>query len=286
MRVKHGWHTLIIAGALLASGPVASAAPHQIVSINLCTDEYVFRLVPRARIAALSFLATDRHPVVSTIAEEAAGMRTIRQTSEEVLGLKPDLVVLDAGTNARVRAHLMRSAVPILEVPFASTLEEVRKVTRMLGERLNARGRAAALLAQMDRDLTEAGRLAPHPPVRALIYEPNGYSTGGGLTEELLIRGGLVDAAPGLRPTRLGTIPVEAIVASAPQLLILAGRRDSQLSRADLILHHPALATLKGTYVAWASTNQVLCPGPWSAREAITFAELGRAALARARVTK
>src|SRR3569832_373351 len=103
MRARHGRHVLIFALALLAGG--AEAAPQRIVSINLCTDEYVFRLVPRSRITALSVLAADHHPVVSTIADQVAGIRTIRQTSEEVLGLKPDLVVLDAGTNARVRQH-------------------------------------------------------------------------------------------------------------------------------------------------------------------------------------
>jgi iron complex transport system substrate-binding protein len=271
---------------MLLAAPPADAMPQRVVSINLCTDEYVFRLVPRERIAALSFLAADRHPVVSTIADQIGAIRTIRQTSEEVLGLRPDLVVLDAGTNARVRAHLVRSGVPLLEVPFAATLDDVRTVTHLLGEKLGARAKAASLLAAMERDLATAGRLAPRPPVRALIYEPNGYSTGGGVTEELMARGGLVDAAPGMKPTRLGTIPVETIVASAPQLLILAGRPDAQRSRADLILHHPALSTLKHTRVAWTSTNPLLCPGPWSAKAAITFASLARGALAPAKGAK
>jgi len=275
MRAWHGWHVLIFALALLASGSDGLAAPKRIVSINLCTDEYVFRLVPRTRIAALSVLAADHHPVVSTIADQVAGIRTVRQTSEEVLGLKPDLVVLDAGTNARVRQHLERSGIPLLEVPFAASLSDVRRVTLFLGEKLDAGDRARSLLTAMDRDLAQAKQFAPRPPVRALIYEPNGYATGGGLTEQLMGEGGLIDAAPGLRPTRLGTIPVEAIVASAPELLILAGRPEARTSRADLILHHPALSALKHTRVEWASTNALLCPGPWSASAAVTFARLG-----------
>jgi iron complex transport system substrate-binding protein len=276
MRMKHGWHTLSFAAVLLLGALRADAAPQRIVSINLCTDEYVFRLVPRDHIAALSFLAGDRNPVVSTIADQVGGIKRIRQTSEEVLGLHPDLVVLDAGTNARVRQHLERAGVPLLEVPFAATLADVRKVTVMLGEKLDARGKAAALLAQMDRDIARAKAVAPKPPVRALIYEPNGYSTGGGVTEEVMRIGGLADAAPGLKPTRLGTIPVETIVASAPELLILAGQPNARRSRADMILHHPALRALPHTRVEWASTNPVLCPGPWSAGEAVTFAELAR----------
>jgi len=269
---------------VLAAAP-ALAAPHRIVSINLCTDEYVFRLVPRENIAALSVLAGDHNPVVSTIADDVGGIKLIRQTTEEVLGLNPDLVVLDEGSNARVREHLLRSHIPMLEVPYVSTLADVRATTLMLGTKLHAEARAAALLAQMDRNLAEAKRLAPHPPVRALIYEPNGYSTSGGVTEELMSAGGLIDAAPTLRPTRLGTIPVETIVSSAPELLILAGDPQGVRTRADLILHHPARRTLKHTKVVWAETHPLLCPGPWSAKMAVKFAQMGRS-LAPGRSTK
>ena len=76
----------------------AFAAPQRVVSTFLCTDEYVFRLLPRERIAALSYEAVDRRPVVSTIADAAAGMPVIRPSAETVLQLKPDLVVMYAGT--------------------------------------------------------------------------------------------------------------------------------------------------------------------------------------------
>jgi len=85
---------------------------------------------------------------------------------------------------------------------------------------------------------------------------------------------GLVNAAPGLRPTRTGTIPVEAIIAAAPDLLILSGHRVAD-SRATLVLHHRALAALQGrTYSAWAPLAPLLCPGPWSADAAETFSDL------------
>ncbi|HEY1709837.1 MAG TPA: ABC transporter substrate-binding protein [Rhizomicrobium sp.] len=275
MRVKHSCHVFVLILALAWGGGVF-AAPQRVVSINLCTDEYVFRLVPRDHIAALSILSGDRNPVVSTIADQVGGIRRIRQTTEEVLGLNPDLVVLDAGSNARIREHLLRAHVPVLEVPYVNSLSEIRDTTRMLGEKLDAQGKAQALLAEMDRDIEATREHAPHLPVRALIYEPNGYATSGGVTEEMMAMAGLADAAPALRPTRLGTIPVETIVTAAPELLILAGRPDAQGSRADLLLHHPALSALKNIHVAWASTNALLCPGPWSVKEALTFAELGR----------
>lgn len=283
MRKMHGWIVLGCAALILLTNP-ASSEPRRIVSTFLCTDEYVFRLVPRARIAALSFEATDRNPVVSTIADAARGISTIRPSAETVLMHHPDLVVMYAGTMPQLHAQLSKIGIPVLDVPWANSLADVRNVTRMLGEKLNARGRAKALLAGMDREIADAKAQAPHPSVRTLIYEPNGYSSTGGVTGEIMTLSGLVDAAPDLKPTRLDTLPVESVLAGAPELLILSGDRHTRNARADLVQHHPALAALDGrTYTAWARLTPLLCPGPWSLDAAETFTSLGDTARAVAR---
>ena len=233
-------------------------------------------MVPREHIAALSFEAADRHPVVSTIADDVtrAGIPTIRPSAETVLNYRPDLVVMYAGTMPQLHAQLAKIGVPVLDVPWANSLADVRKVTAVLGEKLDARDRAAQMLAEMDRKIAQAKAHAPHPPVRTLIYEANGYSGSGAMTDELMADAGLVDVVAGLRPTRLDTIPIENVLANPPELLILSGDKYVTNSRADLVLHHPALRAFKGT-VAWAELTPLLCPGPWSADAVETFAVLG-----------
>jgi iron complex transport system substrate-binding protein len=153
----------------------------------------------------------------------------------------------------------------------------------MLGDKLGARDRAAALLREMDARIAAARANAPHPPVRTLIYEPNGYATSGGVTDELLNLSGLVNVAPELRPTRTNTLPVETVIARAPELLILSGEAHTRDARAALVLHHPALAALgEKTLTAWAPLTPLLCPGPWSLDAAATFGALGRKARALA----
>jgi iron complex transport system substrate-binding protein len=280
MRKTHGWVAGSLAALILAIHPVASA-PRKIVSTFLCTDEYVFRLVPRARIAALSFEATDRNPVVSTIADVARGIPTIRPSAETVLNFHPDLVVMYAGTMPQLHAQLARIGVPVLDVPWANSLADVRRVTAMLGARLDARDRAARMLAEMDGKIAQAKAHAQHPPVRTLIYEANGYSGSGAMTDELMADAGLIDVVAGLKPTRLDTVPVENVLANPPELLILSGDKYVMNSRADLVPHHPALKAFKGT-TAWAKLTPLLCPGPWSADAAETFAALGAKARALA----
>ena len=285
MRLTHGWHVLFLALAQMLAVP-ASAAPQHVVSLLVCTDEYVFRLLPRERIAALSYLAADRHPVVSTIADRVKGIALIRQNAESVLARRPDLVVTYQGVNQELHALMGAAGVPVLDLPWANSLEDVRKVTRLLGERLGEPARANALLADMDRKLAAAHASAPSPPVATLIYEPNGYITADGVTNEILNASGLHNAGPDMHQTRLGTVPVEAIVASPPELLILNDSSEASPARADMLLGHPALAALeKQITVARLSLTPLLCPGPWSADAAAPFSALGRkVALARPRL--
>jgi iron complex transport system substrate-binding protein len=269
MRRTHGWAAAAVAASILAANP-AFAAPKRVVSTFLCTDEYVFRLLPRERIAALSFEATDRHPVVSTIVDAARGIPTIRPSSEAVLGFAPDLVVMYEGTMPILHAQLARAGVAVLDVPWANSLADISRITTMLGDKLGAPERAKALLAEMDRKI-------PHgsgAPVRTLIYEPNGYASSGGITGEIMKLSGLSDAAPELHPTRTETLPVETVITRAPQLLILSGDANAWNSRADMVQHHPALAAFRG-YTAWAKLTPLLCPGPWSMDAAETFVRLG-----------
>ena len=249
------------------------------VSTNLCADEYVFRLVPRDHIAALSFEAGDRNPVVSTIVDKVGGIAQIRPSTETVLNFKPDLVVMFEGTEARLHANLRALGVTVLDLPYAGSLADVRRTTRMLGTALSEEQKAESMLTKMDATIARARALSAKPAVRTLIYEPNGYATSGGVTEELMVAGGLADASPRYIVNRLGRVPVEEVIAQAPELLILSGRRGEMDAQANLVQHHPALKALDGrSYAAWDALTPLLCAGPWSADAAVTFARLGQAA--------
>jgi iron complex transport system substrate-binding protein len=280
MRSMHGWHVALLSAAVVFAQPV-DAAPRHVVSASLCTDEYVFRLLPRARIAALSFLSADRHPVVSTIADAVKGIPLVHASAEEILSYTPDAVVLYAGTETRLHAQLHDAGAPVIDVPWANSLADIRRVTLALGDTLGAQGRARALLARMDRMLSSGA--VPPPRVRTLVYEPNGYATADGVTDEILNAAGLADSANEIGSTRSGTIPIEAVVADPPELLLLNGANEVHPARADLVLRHPALASLASRIlVAHISLTPLLCPGPWSADAVPVLAEKGRAARALA----
>ena len=270
--MRHVWALL---AAVVCTAP-AFAAPQHVVSVNICTDEYVYRLLPRERIAALSFLAADRHPVISTIADQVKGITLIHPSAEAVIALHPDLVVAYQGVNQNLHALLARAGVKVLDVLYANSLEDIRKTTRMLGDALGEPTRANALIAQMDRELAAAHADTKIPTV---IYEPNGYATADGVSDTIMADAGLLDVAPRFHQTRLGDIPLETLIASPPALLILNDAKEASPARADMLLQSPALMAIKGhTTIAHLSLTPLLCPGPWSADAAAPLSALGRAA--------
>jgi len=197
------------------------------------------------------------------------------------MALKPDLVVMYAGTNPRLHQNLKRLAVPILDVPWANSLADIRATTTMLGEKLGAPDKARGLLAEMDTKIAAARTNAPQPLVSAILFEPQGYAAVQGVTDEVLRLSGIANAAPPSALTRSGQLPVEAVIALAPELLILGGEEKSGSARAYTILHHPAFRALEGrTSMQFAKLTPLMCPGPWSLDSAKPLVALARRARA------
>lgn len=267
----------LLAACIALSLDAAAGSYRRIVSTNLCADEYVFRLVPRDHIAALSYEATDRHPQVSTIADKAVGIRTIHPSAETILALKPDLVVMFAGTNQRLRVTLRQLHVPVLDVPWSNSLADIRSTAQILGDQLGNPSVAQAMLADMAAKLSEARRHAPARPVRTILYQPNGYALTPSYTDEILAAAGGTNVAATLQTGRSGTLPVEAVVAAAPDLLILGGESEVGSALAYRVLRHPALKALQGrTLMRFSQMPQLLCAGPWAADAAPVFTRLVR----------
>ena len=126
--------------ATLASA--AAEAPSRIVSLDYCADQYVLRLVDRARILALS---PDAGKTFSYMRDQAAGVPTVRPLAENVLILKPDLVVRAYGGGPNAARLFERANVNVLQVGYANSIEETLTVLQDMGDGLGASAEAEAL---------------------------------------------------------------------------------------------------------------------------------------------
>ncbi|MDE2574137.1 MAG: ABC transporter substrate-binding protein [Rhodospirillales bacterium] len=229
--------------------PLAARAG-DVVSMNLCTDDYLVLLAPE-RIAALSPLARD--PSLSVVAAQARHLPWVRADGEAVMNLHPSLVLAAPYGAQTTVAVLEGLGVRIERIALAQDFAAIRKETRRLAALLGVPARGESLIAAMDQDLSgvRTGR-----KLRALALAPRGYAAGPGTLEDSVLRAaGLDDIGRG------GRLGLEAILAARPQLLVVADAPGFPSLATDM-LTHPILAAIPRRALPPAL---LACAGPWSA---------------------
>lgn len=203
----------LICALMLAFAQPAWAEPQRIVSLDYCADQFVLALADREQIAALS-RGSRRDD--SYFRARAAGIRQTRGTLEEVLALRPDLIVRNWGGPWDAEQVYARFGVAVLQVgdtpDFAAAREDVLDAARVIGQ--PARGAALA----RDLDLRLARLAAQRPAPQPVMYLSAGGAVAG--------RGTLMDAiitAAGGRNVRAeqswALLPLERMVETPPALI-------------------------------------------------------------------
>ena len=223
---------------------VAADAPSRIVSINLCADELLLALADPAQIVALSPYATD--PVLSFMADKAKAFRHDAASAETVIDLQPDLVLAGRFTKRATREMLDRLGyrVVLLDAArsVADSIAQIRDVANLVGH--PQRGDALVNAITDARKRAEAAAAQrPHPT--AAVYQRRGYVTGGDtLTGELLSIAGFTNAGGALAGKTGGFVPLEKIVATRPDYIVVASSAPRAEDQGSALLSHPALAEL------------------------------------------
>ena len=243
----------------------AGAKPQRIVSTNVCADQLALLLAPE-RVVSVSFNAAD--PNISNFAAAAKNIPINAARAEEIVLLKPDLVLGDVYEGASVTRFAEVSGIPVQLVGPGTSIADVRKIVRDAALAVGERARGEAAIAAMDARLKAIKR--DGRDVRALVYEPSGITSGTGtLTNELLAAAGLHTLAPELMSGSYGAVPLELVITAAPDLLIVDDAYGGGQSNAQRLLRHPALRALREhTRLTSIPSRLWLCPGPWIAEAA------------------
>ncbi len=161
--------------------------PQRIVSLDYSADQYVLKFVDRESILAVS---PDGAADFSYMREAAAGVPTVRPIAENILILKPDLVVRTYGGGPNATAFFERAGVPVVYVVRTSTVDEVMANVERMATELGAREKGQAVVADMRVRLSSLADA--HAEIRALYMTPAGVTTGpGSLVHEIMIAAGL-----------------------------------------------------------------------------------------------
>lgn len=270
----------IVGGALaLAAGGPPRAVPRRIVSLNSCLDTMLVHLADRNQIAALSHYARDEHS--STVAAQARSLPFTWESAEEVIALRPDLVLASQHSALATRNALKRLDVPVqrFKVPrsVGESLDQVRRLARLIGRP----DRGDALAVRIEAAIAAA---TPPPDARrltALIYQPNGFAAGPGtLVDEMMTQAGFDNVARRFGLKTWGNIPLERLLADPPQVLLVGEPAPGARSWADRVMTHPALRSISGHMRQARLPEKLLyCGGPVLIETAATMARARSQAL-------
>lgn len=229
---------LALLAAFSGQAVAAEDRPQRIVSMNLCTDQLLMLLADRDRIASVSYLAAQ--PQSSSMANEARGLQLNHGLAEEVLPLDPDLVIAGAFTTRPTVFLLRKLGYPVVELPVASSLDDIRANIRRVASEIGEAERGEALIAAFDARL--AALPPPEgPPPRTALYWANGFTSGEGtLAEAIVAAAGMHNLAADLGISGTWQLPLEALLAAEPEVLVMGRARD-QPALANEAFRHPAL---------------------------------------------
>jgi iron complex transport system substrate-binding protein len=235
MRRVIGW--LLMVAALSMSGEAPAGSLPRVVSMNVCSDQLLLSLADPEQILGLSRFSRD-----AWVGGDAGRYPRLSGGAEDVLVLKPDIVLANLYDKRSTRELLKAKGLHLAELPVPRTIDEVRDQIRQLGDIVGHADRAAQQVARLDAALARARQAVAGRHYRVLPLSRRGWVAGSdGFVGALLSETGLFDAAGELGFTFGGFASLEAIVNLKPDLLLVSQAGDVARDDGQAFLLHPAL---------------------------------------------
>ncbi len=175
----------------LVSEPAWTAASPRIASMNVCTDELLVPLADPQQIVGLS-----RFSRVARMDKDALPFPTLSGGAEDLLVLKPDVIVASLFDRRSTRELLKANGLHVVEFPVPRNIDEVKAQIREMGEIAGHPDRAAAEVAQLDAALARARHAVGGRHYRVLQLSRRGWVDGSNsFIGSLLTETGLVNTA-------------------------------------------------------------------------------------------
>ena len=229
-----------LTGLALALLATPAQAELRALSINLCTDHLLAAVADPSQV--LGFSPYFRNPTLSAGNAAFARTKLLSGTAEEVLVLRPDLVLAGRFTRRATREMLAAHGVRVETFDVVRTLDDARTQLRRAGRLLHQEPRAEAQVAAIDAAVLRARRAAASRTLRVLPLQRRGWVSGqDSLMTSLLAEVGLLNAAGSGAGSQMS---LEAIVAARPDLLLVGRDDDRAEDQGRAFLLHPALARL------------------------------------------
>ncbi len=229
--------SLVAVATLALPGALSAANLPRIVSMNVCSDQLLLTLADPEQILGLSRYARD-----AWVSGDVRRYPTLSGGAEDVLMLRPDVVVASLFDKRATRELLKANGLRLAELAVPRTLAEVKDQIRELGDIAGHPDRAAQQVARLDAALARARQAVAEKHYRVLPLSRRGWVAGSdSFVGSLLAETGLFNIAGDLGFGFGGFAPLEAIVSLKPDLLLVSQAGDFARDDGQAFLLHPAL---------------------------------------------
>lgn len=268
---------LVFGVVLSLAAASADARPMRIVSLNLCSDQLLVALADREQIASVSFFAAD--PRFSLITDQIHGLPLNHGLAEEVLALKPDLILAGNYTARYAVDHARKRGVPVVELEPAHDFEQIAARIMTVGKAIGHEARATKIVADMNRALQRLDAQSAETSLQVLSFASGGATIGApSLFNAVVTRAGHTNLPAKIGMGSWGQIGLEGIIQLKPDYVLLEGlqQKHNSLTR-DLMQHRAIRKLLDAGKMKLAPVDGRLwsCGGPHTVKAVAGFKQLG-----------
>ncbi len=239
-----------------------SLSSQKIVSINLCLDGLLLKLVERSRIDSIYYLSANPH--FSPFAEQTKGIFLNRGLAEDIVPRNPDLILAGEFSAAELVTLLkqLKFRVEVLALPrsIADITAHIRYFGKLVGNESGAEAMARNIEHQLL--LLAAEQRNQARKINAFWYSSNGVVVGAETLEnELMQHAGIYNLALDKNIIGFKQIDLEELILARPQVIIVESSDIEAFSLAREYIKHPVLQKNNTRIIALPSSLSV-CSAP------------------------
>jgi iron complex transport system substrate-binding protein len=224
----------------MSFAPARAADLPRIASMNVCTDQLLISLADPAQILGLSRYGRDRFQ--SFAVDGAERYRILWGGAEEILVLRPDVVVASLFDKRSTRELLKQNGLRVAEFAVPRNLDEAKAQIRQMADITGHPDRGDAEIARLDAAIARARGIVADKHYTVLPLSRRGWVSGSdSLVSSLLAETGLFNAAADLGVSYGGYASLEAIVNLKPDFIVVSEAGDTAEDDGKAFLLHPAL---------------------------------------------
>ncbi|WP_404711134.1 ABC transporter substrate-binding protein [Sphingomonas sp. MMS24-J13] len=224
--------------------PVRAADPPQrIMSMMQCNDLLLLALVPKQRIASVTYLAHEAVAAIMTGADR--GVAINHGTAEEIVRQRPDLILAGTYSTPAARRLAKKIGARLVEIPAVNSFQDIRQVTRQIGALVGEPAKAEAMIARMDAILADLAAHKPKRIVTVAAWSGSGSVPGKGtLIDEMIRVAGGTNVAARFQDANYSSFGIEELIAARPDAIIESRNEWTAPSLRSKVGGHPLVRRL------------------------------------------